>query len=171
MLPFMRVAVRKGSCASNSHARSPPPRLMAFRQEWRSAAAKELEMIEEHAGAALAVRSAYSMSPASKVNDDGEWDLNIAAETPPVEEHLDRTRVRQIIADTFGGLGDRERDMLSRRLLTTPPPSLDSLAAEYSLSRERIGQIQKEAMRHVRIELKRRGLGLSDLIRSYISVA
>lgn len=44
-------------------------------------------------------------------------------------------------------------------------PSLDSVAAKVSVSRNRIGQIQKGAMEHIRFKLTQRGFELADLTR------
>lgn len=129
------------------------------------AAAEDLGVPMEAAAAHLAARSPLSLSvPPS--GDDEERGLQIAAVDRPSENAIDQDqeRTQRILIEAFAGLDDRERDILTRRLTPARPPSLDTLAAEYGISRERVGQIQREAMRHVRLELERRGLELSDLL-------
>jgi RNA polymerase sigma-32 factor len=161
-------------------ARSRPERALRYHLARRMAAAEgeglsagealhraagELRVSVEHAAAALAVRSSISTCRLAKYDqDDNDGGLDLASEDPTVEEHLDRSRVAQILTDAFAGLDDRERHILTSRMLADRPISLDALGEQYGVSREKIGQIYDEAVRHVRFELERRRLTLSDLI-------
>ncbi|MCA0961967.1 sigma-70 family RNA polymerase sigma factor [Salipiger bermudensis] len=129
------------------------------------AAAEDLGVPLEAAAAHLAARSPVSLSvPPS--GDDEERGLQIAAADRPSEDAIDQDqgRTRRILTEIFAGLGDLERDILTRRLVPRRPVSLETLAAEYGMTRERIGHVQREGMRHVRLELERRGLELEDLL-------
>jgi RNA polymerase sigma-32 factor len=51
-------------------------------------------------------------------------------------------------------LDDRSKDILSRRWLTDDKATLHELAAEYSVSAERIRQLEKNAMKKIRISME-----------------
>ncbi len=59
-----------------------------------------------------------------------------------LEEHL-----QQFIA----GLRPRDRDIFQKRLLSEVPPSLQSIASEYGVSRERIRQIEARLMQKLKL--------------------
>ena len=128
-------------------------------------ACDELQVPQERAATSLATRSPVRLSVQPSGEDD-ERGVQIAAADRPSEAAIDKDqgRTQRILIEAFAGLDDRERDILTRRLTPARPPSLDTLAAEYGISRERVGQLQREAMRHVRLEFERRGLELSDLL-------
>lgn len=124
-------------------------------------AARDLGVSVDHAACSLAMRNSVSMSR----SDDGEeGGLELASDDPGADEVLDRSRVRSVIAEAFVGLDERERRVLTGMLLTTPAISMDALAAEFGVTRRRVGQIRDGAMEHVRFELTRRGLEFGDLV-------
>ena len=52
---------------------------------------------------------------------------------------------RNLMVDAMQGLNPREQRILGARRLTEPPLTLEDLAAEFSVSRERIRQIEVRA--------------------------
>ncbi|MGR3315407.1 sigma-70 family RNA polymerase sigma factor [Roseovarius indicus] len=122
-------------------------------------AAHDFGVSVDHAASNLAMRTAVPFD----TGDDEDESRQFTDDAPPVEDALDVLRVRKVLAEAMESLDDRERYILQVRL-AEDRPSLDSLGAKFGVSRNRIGQIQKDALEHIRFELKRRGLELADLI-------
>ena len=49
------------------------------------------------------------------------------------------------------GLKERDRDIFQKRLLTDVPPSLQAIAEEYGVSRERIRQIEERLLKSLKV--------------------
>ncbi|MCB1364310.1 MAG: transposase, partial [Rhodobacteraceae bacterium] len=103
-------------------------------------AARDLGVSPDHAEAAMAMRSAVPFD----CGDDEDESRQFADDAPPVENALDADRVKRVLAEAMEGLDEREIYIMQRRL-GEDPPALDSLAEELSISRGRVGQIQREA--------------------------
>ena len=50
-----------------------------------------------------------------------------------------------------GDLKDRDKDIFKKRLLSEVPPSLQSIADEYGISRERVRQIEERLMKNLKV--------------------
>jgi len=59
------------------------------------------------------------------------------------------------LADAFSSLDERSQDILQRRWLDDTKSTLHDLALEYGVSAERIRQLEKNAMKRVRITMER----------------
>ena len=85
---------------------------------------------------------------------DGEWQdwLEDEAATPEmvVVEDSERDARRKVLVAAMGGLNERERDILMARRLADPPQTLEELAQEHDVSRERIRQIETRAFEKLR---------------------
>lgn len=66
-----------------------------------------------------------------------------------IEEDEQKFRT-QIVQRAMQTLSPRERDVLSRRRLTAKPETLDAIAASMDISRERVRQIEAEALDKLR---------------------
>ncbi|MEQ9242068.1 sigma-70 family RNA polymerase sigma factor [Roseovarius indicus] len=121
-------------------------------------AARDIGVSVDHAAAALAIRTSLQFDS----DDDEEW-RQFACDSPPVEKQLDGDRVTRALEQAMSGLDDRERYVLNSRL-TGDPKSLDDLADEFGVTRNRVRQIQSGAMDHVRVELEQMGIQLGDLV-------
>jgi RNA polymerase sigma-32 factor len=75
--------------------------------------------------------------------DDSESQENVLAET----EELDNRR--KVLAEALQVLNDRERVIFQRRRLVDHPATLEELAAEFGVSRERVRQIEVRAFEKV----------------------
>ena len=79
----------------------------------------------------------------------GEWQdwLEDEAATPEmvVAEDSERNARRKVLVAAMAGLNERERAILMARRLTDPPQTLEELAQEHEVSRERIRQIEVRA--------------------------
>ncbi|MAF79090.1 MAG: RNA polymerase subunit sigma-70 [Halobacteriovoraceae bacterium] len=75
-----------------------------------------------------------AMGPEELVSDQQSMDI--------LQEHL-----REFVKD----LKERDRDIFKKRLLSEVPPSLQSIADEYGVSRERIRQIEERLMNQLKV--------------------
>ena len=92
-------------------------------------------------------------APLSRDDDTGEWqdwlvDTSASAETILADEEETENR-HQLLVDAMTVLNDREREIFRRRRLQDEPSTLEELALEYNVSRERIRQIEVRAFEKV----------------------
>lgn len=93
-----------------------------------------------------------------EIVDDGASPEEIVA----ARQSLNATRT--ILADIMARFPERTRRILSMRHLTDEFVSLDTIAAEVGISRERVRRIEKDALRDIRAALEDVGIsGLSDI--------
>src|SRR5512139_3723888 len=59
----------------------------------------------------------------------------------------DRTRT------ALGALPTRERQIIEQRILNAPPRTLQELADEFGISRERVRQLEQNALRRLKVAL------------------
>lgn len=74
--------------------------------------------------------------------------------------------VHHNIEQLLDELNDKQREVIARRfgLRGYEPSTLEDVGAEIGLTRERVRQIQVEALRKLRVLLQNRGLSLADVI-------
>jgi RNA polymerase nonessential primary-like sigma factor len=74
--------------------------------------------------------------------------------------------VEQLLALGLADLGPREREVLIARygLDGAEPLTLDALSGRWGLTRERVRQIQQEALQKLRRRMQRRGVGPTDVL-------
>lgn len=89
-----------------------------------------------------------------RIADDGEG----AAET--VAERRDTRVLRGWLAEAMAALSPRERTVILARRLEETPRTLESLGAEFGLSKERVRQIEVAALGKMKQALASRGEGL-----------
>lgn len=68
-----------------------------------------------------------------------------------VEEGQSLELLQEHLKDFVEGLKERDRDIFKKRLLTEVPPSLQSIADDYGISRERVRQIEERLMRNLKV--------------------
>lgn len=80
------------------------------------------------------------------------WEPSDLAEGPEetVANAEERTMLQAALSRAIGALPARERAIVERRCLTLEPPTLDVLAREMSLSRERVRQLEARALSRLR---------------------
>jgi RNA polymerase sigma-32 factor len=83
----------------------------------------------------------------------GEWQDWLVDESPDQEvrmaENEEAENRRQLLREAMGVLNDRERRIFAARRLSDDPSSLEVLANEFSISRERVRQIEASAFEKV----------------------
>jgi RNA polymerase sigma-32 factor len=89
----------------------------------------------------------------------GEWQDYLVDETPSPEaiivEHDEMEHRREALVHALGVLDDRERRIFEARHLIDQPTTLEDLAIQFKVSRERIRQIDVRAFEKVRNAAKR----------------
>jgi len=99
-------------------------------------------------------------APIREEGDAGEWQDWLVDESPSQErilaenEELDNRRAA--LSDALGVLNDRERRIFEARRLADEPITLEELAAEFNVSRERVRQIEVRAFEKVQKAVKSR---------------
>jgi RNA polymerase sigma-32 factor len=83
-------------------------------------------------------------SPATFLIDDNADPYQNVADSSQAETRHD------ILSEALGNLDQRSRDIIQRRWLTDDKTTLQDLADEYSVSAERIRQIESAAMKKMR---------------------
>lgn len=68
-----------------------------------------------------------------------------------VELSNDLKLLQDHLKDYLKGLKDRDRDIFTKRLLQDIPPSLQEIADEYGVSRERIRQIEERLLKNLKV--------------------
>jgi RNA polymerase sigma-32 factor len=91
------------------------------------------------------------------VGVDGEGSLSDYLASPDLNvddalSHLESLDILQDnLKDFLGDLKDRDRDIFKKRLLSEVPPSLQSIADDYGVSRERIRQIEERLLKKLKV--------------------
>jgi RNA polymerase sigma-32 factor len=81
-------------------------------------------------------------------------------------EHQETAHRRQALKSAIARLNPRERRILTARWLIDEPATLEELAAEHGVSRERIRQIEQRAFQKIKAAMQANGLPREDCISS-----
>jgi RNA polymerase sigma-32 factor len=91
--------------------------------------------------------------PLNEDNDSLEWQDRLVDEASDQESHLAESEESEIrrkaLGLALGVLNDRQRRVFVARRLSDPPRTLDELAVEFCISRERVRQIEATAFQKV----------------------
>jgi len=100
------------------------------------------------------------------VRDDGDagevldWLADPAdSQETAFAERQEATYQHRILHDAIGALNLRERRIFTARRLTDEPASLEELAVEYGVSRERVRQIEQRAFEKIKAAMQAHGDG------------
>jgi len=91
-----------------------------------------------------------SLNAPLRVDGDSEWqdwlaDDNAVSQETQVAEDEERTIRMSLLEEAMTELSDRERHILTERRLKDNPTTLEDLASQYGVSRERVRQIEVRA--------------------------
>jgi RNA polymerase sigma-32 factor len=99
-------------------------------------------------------------SPIREDGDSGEWQDWLVDDQPTQERILADTEEfdnrRSALSQALGVLNERERRIFEARRLSEDPITLEELAAEFGVSRERVRQIEVRAFEKVQKAVKNR---------------
>ena len=92
-------------------------------------------------------------APIKADSEIGEWQDWLVDDTPDQEERLaeqeELDHRRAFLASALATLNERERRIFEARRLSDPPATLEELSAEFSVSRERVRQLEVRAFEKV----------------------
>ena len=98
-------------------------------------------------------------APLREEGQAGEWQDTLVDETPSPEAilvaHDETTHQHEALVRAIGVLNHRERRIFEARHLVEDPQTLEDLAVEFNVSRERIRQIEVRAFEKVRFAAKK----------------
>jgi RNA polymerase sigma-32 factor len=119
--------------------------------------------------AAMVGAAVNSLSISEPLGEEGGatlGDMLVSEEATPEAAAL-RTQTniyfRQAVEKAMDGLSDRERAILRRRRLADTQETLEQVAADFDLTRERIRQIENAAMKKVERNLREAGFRPEEL--------
>lgn len=97
-----------------------------------------------------------SIDATSNVDDNNGSILDtLSSSDIPMDENLSNLESLEILEENLtsfiDGLKDRDKEIFKKRLLTEVPPSLQSIANEYGVSRERIRQIEERLLKKLKV--------------------
>ena len=102
--------------------------------------------------------SDQSLNAPMRVDGEGEWQDWLVDETPGQETRLvesdELEKRRHLLAEAMDSLNARERDIIIKRRLAEEPSTLEDLSQTYSVSRERIRQIEVRAFEKLQDAMK-----------------
>jgi len=97
-------------------------------------------------------------APIRDDGESGEWQDWLADDSESQEsvmaQHEELDNRRQALSDALGVLNDRERRIFEARRLADDPVTLEDLASEFGVSRERVRQIEVRAFEKVQKAVK-----------------
>lgn len=79
-----------------------------------------------------------------------------------VENSQTRPLLKRKIEEALENLKDRERYIIERRILADSPETLEKLSGRFGISRERVRQIEKNALDKIRREFRKERLDIRD---------
>ena len=96
----------------------------------------------------------HSLNALLRSESDTEWqdwlvDESASQETVLAEED-ELVHRRELLGEAMHVLNDREKHILTERRLKEEPTTLEDLSVQYGISRERVRQIEAEALRKLR---------------------
>jgi RNA polymerase sigma-32 factor len=96
-------------------------------------------------------------APIRDDGDSGEWQDWLVDDAPSAEqvmmENEERDNQRKALGDALAALTGRERRIFEARRLADDPITLEELADEFGVSRERVRQIEAKAFEKVRCQV------------------
>lgn len=100
----------------------------------------------------------HSLNAPIRMDGEGEWQDWLVDDSDSQEESIgDREEMsgrRALLANALKTLNDRERHILIQRRLKDDPTTLEDLSQQYSISRERVRQIEVRAFEKLQKSMK-----------------
>jgi RNA polymerase sigma-32 factor len=105
----------------------------------------------------LMARDASLNAPLSQDKEGAEFQDTLISESPSPEaitaEGQELSFRRGLLEDAMAELNDRERDIITERRLNEDPITLDELGKRYSISRERVRQLEARAFEKISVAM------------------
>ncbi|MFK7942195.1 MAG: RNA polymerase factor sigma-32 [Paracoccaceae bacterium] len=125
---------------------------------------RDVEMMEARLSG-----SDFSLNAQQSGDEGREWVETLEDEGERTDEmvskNTDNDTARVWLTDAFAALTDRERVIIAARKLKDTPETLESLGTKFGLSKERIRQLEDQALRKMRKRLEvNHGGAVMDLV-------
>ena len=122
--------------------------------------AKELDVPDSQVIEMDRIMSGKDLSLDANVDGSTERTyLDVLGDTFDQEQFLEDSQTRPLVArkikEALANLKDRERYIIERRILTDSPETLEKLSRKFGISRERVRQIEKNALNKIRQEFQK----------------
>ena len=122
--------------------------------------ARELDVPDSQVIEMDRVMSAKDLSLDANIEGSAERTyVDVLGDTFDQEQFLEDSQTRPLVArkikEVLGNLKDRERYIIERRVLTDSPETLEKLSRKFGISRERVRQIEKNALKKIRQEFEK----------------
>jgi RNA polymerase primary sigma factor len=144
---WIRQAIRKALIDKSRLIRVPQAVQEELRKEKSTLAKDEAERIRR-------LMTETMLFSGAENDDDGDRNSFVVEDltTPELGESLHTQTIPQAVSAALEGLGSREREVLLRRfgLAGERPQTLEEIGSRMNLSRERIRQIEREALGRMR---------------------
>jgi RNA polymerase sigma-32 factor len=102
----------------------------------------------------------HSLNATIRLDSEGEWQDWLVDDSESQEvtyaEREELTGRKAVLADAMNALGERERHIIVERRLKDNPATLEELAGQYGISRERVRQIEVRAFEKLEKAMKAR---------------
>src|SRR6056297_1142761 len=127
---------------------------------------RDVEMME-----ARLAGSDFSLNAQQAGEEGREWVETLEDEGPQPQEQVsqtqDRGTARTWLQGAFDALTERERMIIAARKLSDSPETLESLGTKLKLSKERVRQLEAQALRKMRTRLETtHGVAVTDLAQA-----
>lgn len=110
----------------------------------------------------------FSLNTPQRMEEGREWIEALEDDRPCTDELIayrtDTATLRGWLSEAFDALSGRERVILAARKLQERPETLESLGQRFGVSKERIRQLEAQALRKMRAELEARGSAVRDYL-------
>ena len=128
---------------------------------------RDVEMMEARLSG-----SDFSLNAQQSGEEGREWVETLEDEAPIAEDAVSRSRdlgtARGWLSEAFEALTERERMIIAARKLADTPETLESLGTKLRLSKERVRQLEAQALRKMRTRLEaRHGSAVSELAQAF----
>jgi RNA polymerase sigma-32 factor len=105
-----------------------------------------------------------SLNSPMRADGESEWQDWLVDDTTPSQETViadtqEKSVRMSLLGDAMTELSDRERHILTERRLKDEPTTLEDLATEYGVSRERVRQIEVRAFEKLQKSMRAAALG------------
>lgn len=128
----------------------PEPKLLSENLGVSEKAVKEMDVRLSSSGAEVSLDQKFKEESGS-----GSLLDTLAGSDIPVEENLSQLESLEILEEQLNhfieGLKPRDKEIFKKRLLSEVPPSLQSIADGYGVSRERIRQIEARLLEKLKV--------------------
>ncbi len=122
---------------------------------------EEVEEMQQRLG-----HSDLSLDATIREDDDKRHIDLLEAETPPIEETLDQAAFKDILEvklrDFAKSLNEREAKIFRERLLSEVPLTLQAIADQYGISRERARQLEERIKAKLKTFFEKEGVKVED---------